>query len=187
MVRRCHRKHAHDKVHQFELVTAIRSANIDFRALFEEDPSSQDTPSQDTASDDSDSEIDIPTFSTTSALLKFISLPSLSARSRLVDYFDAAAQLRRASHISIPCPFRTHQSSKNVVFHLSRDPSFKQMTVEDAAAMFDLPDFRPALGDYMIRLAGQNGEPFIKTVGGRRYSHQGCQLPFTHIEVWNWV
>jgi hypothetical protein len=54
------------------------------------------------------------------------------------------------------------------------------MTVEDAAAMFDLPDFRPALGDYMIRLAGQNGEPFIKTVGGRRYSHQGCQLPFKY-------
>jgi hypothetical protein len=93
------------------------------------------------ASDASDSEINIPTFSMMSALLKFISLPSLSARSRSVDYFDAAAQLRRASHISIPCPFQTHQSSKNVVFHLSCDPSFKQMTVEDAAAMFDLLDF----------------------------------------------
>ena len=173
-----------DKVHQFDLVTAIRSADIDFRALFdtEENASSQDTPSQD--NDDSDSEIDIPTISTTSALLKFI---SLSATSRSVDYFDVAAQLRHASNISIPRPFRTHQSSKNVVFHLSRDPSLKRMTVEDAAAMFDLPDFRPALGDYMIRLAGQKGEPFIKTVGGRRYSHQGCQLPFTHIEVWNRV
>jgi|SRR6266498_423839 len=39
----------------------------------------------------------------------------------------------------------------------------------------------------MIQLAGQKGEPFIQSVGGRWYSHQGCRLPFAHIEVWNQV
>ena len=174
-----------DKVRQFDLATSIRSANIDFRALFdlEDDSSFLDTPD----ANDSDSEIDI-TISTTSALLKLITPVSrLSSMSRTVNYFDVAAQLRHCLNISVPRPFRTHQSSKNTVFHLSRDPSFKRMTVEDAAAKFGLPDFRPTLGDYVIRLAGQKGEPFIKAVGGRRYSPQGCTLPFTHVEVWNRV
>lgn len=61
------------------------------------------------------------------------------------------------------------------------------MMIDEVASKFNLPDFRVAIGDYMIRLAGQKGEPFIKMVGGRRCSSQGCTLPFTHVEVWNRV
>ncbi len=175
-----------DKVSQFNLATAIRSANIDFRALFdsEEDSSSLDT----FPDDDSDSEFDTTTISTTSALLKLINpVSALSATSRTINYFDMASQLQHHSNNSVPRPFRTHQSSRNVVFHLSRDASVKRMSIEDVAAKFGLPDLGPALGDYMIQLAGKNGEPFIKTIGGHRYSLQGCRLPFTHVEVWNRV
>ena len=52
---------------------------------------------------------------------------------------------------------------------------------------FNLPDLWPALGDYIVQLARTKGEPFIQSVGGRRHSHQGCRLPFAHIEVWNQV
>jgi hypothetical protein len=171
-----------DKVRQFDLATSIRTTGLDFRALFD----TEDSSPLDNTDDDSDSEFDATTISTTSALLKLISpVSALSATSRTIDYFDLASHLQY--HSTVPRPFRTYQSSKNVVFHLSRDPSFKRMTIEDAAAKFGLLDFQPALGDYMIRLAGQTGEPFIKMIGGRRYSLQGCILPFTHVEVWNRV
>jgi hypothetical protein len=173
-----------DKIRQFDLATAIRTANVDFRALFD---SVEDTMTLDRPDDDSDSEVDTPTISKTAALLKIIDPVSpLSATSRTVDYFQVASELG-CSSLPVPRPFRTHQSSKNVVFHLSRDPSFGRMTIDDAATKFALPDLRPALGDYMIWVAGQSREVFNRTIGGRRHSVQDCELPFTHVEVWNRV
>ena len=173
-----------DKVRQFDLATAIRGAHIDFRALFD---SENDPPILDTPDDDSDSELDVTIISSTSALLKNINSVSPSlASSRTIDYFNLAFQLHQSSNTS-PHPLRTQTSSQNIAFHLTRDASFKRMSVDDVAEKFNLPDLRPALGDYMIRLAGKKGEPFIQSVGGRRYSHQGCRLPFAHLEVWNRV
>ena len=174
-----------DKVRQFDLATAIRGAHIDFRALFD---CENVPPLPDSSDIDSDSESDVTVISSTSALLKNIDLVSpLLAPSRTIDYFDLASQLHHDSGISIPHPFRTQKSSQNVAFHLTHDANYKKMTINEVATKFNLPDLRPALGDYMIRLAGQKGEPFIQTVGGRRYSLQECRLPFTHIEVWNRV
>jgi hypothetical protein len=76
---------------------------------------------------------------------------------------------------------------KNVIFHLSRDPSFGRKTIDDVATKFSLSDLRPALGDYMIWLAGQSQDVFNRNIGGRRHSPQSCKLPFTHVEVWNRV
>lgn len=174
-----------DKICQFNLATAIRTANVDFRALIDlvEDPGPLDTPN-----DDFNSQVDTTTIiSKTDTLLTMINpVSAFSAMSRTVDYFEIAAELRRSS-LPVPRPFRTYQSSKNVVFHLSRDPSFSRMTIGDAATKFGLPDLRPALGDYMIWLAGQNREASNRNIGGRRHSTQDCQLSFTHVEVWNHV
>jgi len=154
-----------DKVRQFDLATAIRTAHVDFRALFD---SEDDSPLLNTFDDDdSDSEVDVTIISSSSALLKNINpVSSFSATSRTIDYFDVALHLRHSSDM-IPHPLRTQQCSKNIVFHLTRDPSYKQMMIDEVASKFNLPDFRAAIGDYMIRLAGQQGEPFIKMVGGR--------------------
>ena len=123
-----------------------------------------------------------------SALLKNIHLVlPLLASSRTIDYFDLTFQLHHSSNTPVPHPLRTQTSSLNVAFHLTRDTSFKRMSVDNVAEKFNLPDLRPALGDYMIWFAGKKGEPFIQIVGGQRYLHQGCKLPFAHIEVWNWV
>jgi hypothetical protein len=174
-----------DKVHQFDLAMAIRSAHIDFCALFE---SEDDSPLLNTFdNDDSDSEVYVTIISSSSTLLKNINpVSSFSATSCTIDYFNVALHLRHSSD-TIPHPLRTQQCSKNTVFHLTRDPSYKKMMIDEAASKFNLPDFRAAIGDYMIRLAGQQGEPFIKMVGGHRHSSQGCTLPFTHVEVWNCV
>ena len=174
-----------DKIRQFDLATAIRGAHIDFRALFDYEDNS---PILDTPDDDSDSELDATIISSTSALLKNInSVSPLLASSCTINYFDLASQLLHSSNTSVPHPLRTQKSSQNIAFHLTHDANLKRMTVDDVAKKFNLPDFRPALGDYMIRLAGQKGEPFIQSVGGRRYSRQGCRLPFAQIEVWNRV
>jgi len=158
-----------DKIRQFDLATAIRIANVDFRALF--DNPVEDSRPFHTPDDDSDSEVDTTTISKTAALLKIINpVAPLSATSRTVDYFQVASELRCTDSHSGPRLFRTHQSSKNVVFHLSRDPSFSRILIDDAATKFALPDLRPALGDYMIWLAGQSGsrEVYNRTIGGWR-------------------
>ncbi len=58
-----------DKIRQFDLATAIRNVDVDFRALFDSD---EETSSLGTLDEDSDSEVDVTTVSTTSALLKLI-------------------------------------------------------------------------------------------------------------------
>ena len=179
-----------DKIRQFDLATSIRTANVDFRGLFDttEDSRLQNSP-DDNDDSDSDSEVDSITISRTDALLKVINPVSvLPATSRTIDYFKIASDLR-CTPLSVPQPLRTYQSSKNVVFHLTRDPSLGKMTVDQAAAKFGLPDLRAALGDYMIQLvgAGQNCKVVNRTIGGRRHSAPDCSLPFTHVEVWNRV
>ena len=108
------------------------------------------------------------------------------ATSCTIDYFDVALCLRHSSHM-ISHPLRTQQCSKNTVFHLNCDPSYKKMMIDEVASKFNLPDFRAAIGDYMIRQAGQQGESFVKMVDDCRHSSQGCMLPFTHVGVWNRV
>lgn len=52
------------------------------------------------------------------------------------------------------------------------------MTIDEASTSFGLPDLRPALGDYV---AGRSYDDR----GGVRRSRDGCELPFTHINVWH--
>jgi hypothetical protein len=89
--------------------------------------------------------------------------------------------------LSVPHPLQTFQFSKNVVFHLTHDPNFSRMTVKGAATQFSLPDLWAALGDYMIWLARQNHEVFNRTIGRQHRSVPDCNLPFTHIKIWNHI
>jgi len=50
-----------DRADQFDLATAIRNADVDFRALFDSD---EETSSLGTLDEDSDSEVDVTTVST---------------------------------------------------------------------------------------------------------------------------
>lgn len=98
----CHYLDRSDKVRQFDLATAIRSAHIDFCALFN---SEDDSPLLNTFDkDDSDSEVDVTIISSSSALLKNINpVSSFSASSHTIDYFDVTLHLRHSSDM-IPHP-----------------------------------------------------------------------------------
>ena len=56
------------------------------------------------------------------------------------------------------------------------------MTVDEASALFQLPDLRPTIFDYLARLPPDG---FVETVGGRRIGQLNATLLFTHLEVWS--
>ncbi|KAF9523038.1 hypothetical protein CPB83DRAFT_899162 [Crepidotus variabilis] len=131
--------------------------------------------------DDKDDEL---LLSSTTKLLNTISPCGYkqSAPSRsLTNYFYQSQMLDRGLLNQAPFPKQTFKCADNVVVHLSRDPPLKRMSVDDATSLFNLPDLRPALVDYLNRL---RPDGFVTNIGGRRLARQDSELPFTHIEVW---
>ena len=185
----CRYLHRSDKIRQFDLAMALREANIDFGGT--DVDGGDDSDESDWDSDDEDSH-KIRHVSATSDLLENIcSVSSLAGSSRYpVDYFQIASKLKSGEIHNAPFPYRTHQSSPQVAFHLTRDPNHKRLLIAEVATKYNLPDLQAALGDYLHRM---NSEPavhkkaFIRTIGGRRVSPDNCSLPFTHLEVWERV
>ncbi|KAH9009323.1 hypothetical protein EDB85DRAFT_1881682, partial [Lactarius pseudohatsudake] len=107
--------------------------------------------------------------------------------------FDLATSIREAKidfrslpdnglYPRAPLPFRTVVHG-NTALHLSRDPAMKAMSVEDAMAMFNLPDLRGALADFLVR--ADAGDPI--RIGGRRVADSDSPLPFRNLQVWTKV
>ncbi|KAH9164866.1 hypothetical protein EDB89DRAFT_2116190 [Lactarius sanguifluus] len=65
------------------------------------------------------------------------------------NYFELASFLKQGLYPRALQPFRTVVNG-NTALHLSRDPTMKAMSVEDAMAKFNLPDLRGALADFLI-------------------------------------
>lgn len=117
--------------------------------------------------------------------------PTGSSATRFADYFARASILStsNASGGDVPgkhlCPLRTFcPSQSTVAFHLNRDPPFKQMTIDETAVLFGIPDLHQALADYLQRLSRVN-DGHIRVFGGRRScTSKDTHLPFTHLQVW---
>lgn len=167
-----------DKLRDFDLATGIRESKLDFRG-------DNVIPDPDTFVDKlgEQSHFNISTTADLLANVDFVS-PLIGSTRPTVDYFKIASQLKLGQIPNAPHPHRTHQSSPNSTFHLTRDPSFKRMLVDDVATLFNLPDLRPALGDYGQRIS-QTEESSTTIIGGRRLSGDTCALPFLYLEVWN--
>jgi hypothetical protein len=162
-----------DKCRHFDLATSISEGGVELRGC---------TTTQD---DDMDEDEDrIQYVDTTASLLSKIQPVSrLSGPSRLTgNYFEQAEFLHAGGDPRAPFPFRTF-SHAHVAFHLNRDASFKQMTVDEVADRFNLPDLRPSLADFMQCTIKE--KPSLYQVGGRRKATSGCPLPFDKLEVWS--
>jgi hypothetical protein len=157
-----------EKCRQFNLSTAVRDSGIDLYAQFSQSlnlsPDEDDSVS--VASDD-DSE--------NSIMADFRDRVKQGLRST-VNYFKTTSVKNTSS------PSRTF-STPEAAFHLNRDPSYKQMPIDEVATLFDIPDLREALSDYIQRV-NRSGDGYIRALGGRRSAVKGCQLPFTHLQVW---
>ena len=97
-----------------------------------------------------------------------------------VNYFAQAAALVKGESPSAPLPHRTF-AVRDAAFHLSRDPSHRRVTIEDAAKMFDLPDLPAALAQYAHRVRSGHAH---HTVGGRRQLSSNAPLSFNAVDIW---
>jgi len=105
----------------------------------------------------------------------------LHATHSVIDYFHVAMQLEQGIDPHAPRPFRTF-AGPCTAFHLARKPNTKQLDVDEVAAMFQLPDLKPALADYLQRaLAGAD----VYAIGGHRRAAPSCPLEFPKLEVWS--
>ncbi|KAF8120971.1 hypothetical protein EV363DRAFT_1187531, partial [Boletus edulis] len=102
-----------------------------------------------------------------------------TSQRKQTNFFAVAAQ-RLASVTSYPRPLRTF-SIGSMAFHLNYDPSLRRVPIDNVATMFNLPDLRPALADYVKR-EGKFAQNFHKF--GPRRSGEGAYLPFTELQVW---
>jgi len=175
-----------DKIRNFDLATAVKEANIDFRAFFNSPDDNNDYFEVDS---DLTDDLARRTISSTEVLLSEIDTVSGIGNSsdHMVDYFLLSSELQAGQSLTAYRPYRTFQSSRNIAVHLTRDPSYKRMLVDEVGKMFNLPDLHAALGDYLVRIAGKPDMPHVGAIGGRRISGAQCKLPFTYIQVWNRV
>jgi len=100
----------------------------------------------------------------------------------LVDYFLEADYLSSTMLNTPGLPPRTW-CTDSTAFHLSRDPSFKQMKVDDVATKFNLPDLKASLSHF-FRHVDHGESPY--TIGGRR-QRAVERLPIEKLEVWSRV
>jgi hypothetical protein len=84
-----------------------------------------------------------------------------------------------ASKQSLFNKVRSHISDNHSTAFLVNVTPHHTLTVDDAALLFKLSDFCGALGDYFVLQ-----QTYI-THHGQRKSMPACQLPFSHISVWN--
>ena len=163
-----------EKVRHFSLCTAIRDAGVQFGAV----PGGEDDDAEELAFRD-DSIV-----STTSKLLPFLWTSSYHAGTpQISDYFYQADLIKRGLlNQSSLCPPRTYQSTENIAYHLTRDPSYKK-TITEAAELFNLPDLSAAIGSFVLHVKSDATSSHIDSVGGRRHIHHE-PLPVSHLQIW---
>jgi hypothetical protein len=178
-----------EKCRRFDLATAVREARVDFRS--NDMGFGPDTDNSDDGDDNNPIECPEPpgddppqTVDTTHALLSTITpTTQLAGTTRVIgDYFTLGTMLQRGLYPRAPLPFRTFVGAGTAV-HLSRDPSYSRMTVNETAEKFNLPDLHGALADYINH--GPTGG--IYAIGGRRTADHTTVLPSDTIEAWNKV
>ena len=178
-----------DKLQSFELATAIRRAGIKFglplAAQGRDDEDNEDELGIDT-------QVSETFLTSTTDLLSCITLSSYNSRSprQTTDYFHHSKILSEGMlGVFHFIPARTQQSASNIVYHLSRDPSYSKLPIDEAAANFRIPDLQPAIADFVNKvckgLSGTNG--YVQDVGGRRFAGEDAHLHVTQLEVWKKV
>jgi hypothetical protein len=68
---------------------------------------------------------------------------------------------------------------RSTAFLVNVAPHHPNLTVDAAAHLFHIPDFHGALGDYFTL------RQLYAACHGQRRSTPNCELPFSHIHVWN--
>ena len=108
-----------------------------------------------------------------------IHCPPAGTRRLTPDFFTTRPP---ASHPA-SAPLRTFVMNKTA-FCINVKPDVKQMSVEDAAVTFRIPDLHISIRDWFISYLT---DPTIRTISGRQGSAHDILLPFMGIRVWDSV
>ena len=95
-----------------------------------------------------------------------------------IDYFTIADALQRGCIPTAVKPYCTFSTS-TTAFHLATKPS-QSLSIDEAAAVFNLPDLHQALSAFLHRLEG--GTPHM--VSGVR-TGGNLVLPFNRLQIWH--
>ena len=98
------------------------------------------------------------------------------------NYFNEAIMTRQDSQALQP--FRTFTDTC-VAFHLSQDPSFKQMSVDEATEKYRLPGLCPTLADFIHHYAPSNSVPYL--IGGWCSTVAHPDVGSLRIQIWTGV
>lgn len=98
----------------------------------------------------------------------------------ITDYFLIAKVLQHRDSVPLPlCTFVV----KSTAFHLSYHPTIRNVTVDEIAVRFGLPDLRSAIADY-LQCEATFGHNHIHLIGGPRRAEPSAILPFDRLQVW---
>ena len=109
------------------------------------------------------------------------SMPSSLHPSSQPNLFSRTTWLARNTSPSTPLPLQAQQTD-TTAFQLNYCPSIPSMTVEQVTSMFQLPDLRPALADYIHHAWDLHTSTF--KISQQCSSPPDAKLPFTHLRVW---
>jgi hypothetical protein len=177
-----------EKIADFHLATAIRTAGIDFRNKSYE---KFDEEEMEDKSDDEDDEFRVSSTADLLAQLQTSSDFKIGPKRVTRNLFHLASLIQQGfSTASSLVPLRTLQCTVNVAFHLNRIPSLRRKLIDDVATTFGVNDFGPAITDFICRLRNRPDEDrdsgHISLVGGRRIAAAGIRsLSVQHVEVWS--
>ena len=147
-----------EKVWNFTLGTSICDIGVQFRAPFSEEKEEE-------KKDEMALQEDV-IISTTTELLPFLWTTGYHAGTpQIIDYFYHANLIKRGLLKQMElCPPRTFQSSKNIVYHLSHDPSYRKM-IADTAQLYYIPDLPAAIGSFILQASNDPTNSHIDSIG----------------------
>ncbi|KAE9387336.1 hypothetical protein BT96DRAFT_837803 [Gymnopus androsaceus JB14] len=185
----CRHLDRHCRIRRFDLMTAMKDANVNFRINARKEGDEGEVGNQlnlmDAEGISGDDLEGAPTVISSSAELMSLLNPVSqklfgSFRPKRNFFLEAEALLRNPL---APLPHWTFtDDSPSAGIHLVRDPDLGSVLVNAAAEAFGIPDFRGALRDYL-----DSFERGVKsfTLGGRRFSNLDSELPFQKVKVWS--
>ncbi|KAJ3739032.1 hypothetical protein DFH05DRAFT_1595529 [Lentinula detonsa] len=173
----CRHLDLHSRMRNFDLMTAMKDVNVEFRLTTE--PEDGDAGSREGMTGAAPSLV-----ATTSALVSNIvpvSSKVLGSIRPKKDFFLLAADLR--TDPNTPSPLPTFTNGDHTAFHLLWDPDLKTLSLDDVQRTFNLPDFFGAVLDYLDRA---NTGTHIFSIRGQRTPRDVSTLhaPF-RVKVWS--
>ena len=129
----CQNLNRAEKCRRFDLATSVRDARMNFQEAWDV------TNGCEVNDDNDDSGTDNQYINSTSSLLSHIQpVANLSGPVRVTDYFSEVQRLHEGAVPNALRPCRTFATA-HTAFHLTRDPSFKQMTIDTIAGCLASP------------------------------------------------